>query len=212
MRWATLRRVSWPKVRAAAVPRANWPRRGLAIASDPGNIRSVRSREELETLWAELTLPRDKGKVRHIVARKARGIHDVLETAEVSAEQGLHGDRWFADDKNVEYQLTLMNIHAARLIRVADDQPLHTPGDNFLVDLDLSEESLPVGTQLRLGEALVEISPEPHLGCAKFRERFGEGALAWVNHKDNRPRRLRGVNCKVIEGGMVSVGDVVRRV
>lgn len=171
----------------------------------------MRSREELESLWAAITLPRDEGRVRYIVARRARGIHDVLETGEVCPEQGLHGDRWAEDDKNVEYQLTLMNVHVARLIRAADDQPLHTAGDNFLVDLDLGEEGLPVGTRLRLGEALIEVTPEPHLGCKKFRERFGEGALAWVNDKANRARRLRGVNCKVIEAGMVSVGDTVRR-
>lgn len=150
--------------------------------------------------------------MRYILARKARGIRDVLETAELSVEQGLHGDRWATGEEPVEFQLTLMNIHVARLIRAADDQPLHTAGDNFLVDIDLSEASLPVGQRLRLGETLIEVTPEPHTGCKRFRERFGAGALAWVNHQDNRPQRLRGVNCKVIEGGMVSVGDLVRRV
>lgn len=185
---------------------------GLAIGCDPGNTPLVRSREELESLWATVSLPRDTGRVRLIVARKARGIHEVLETAEVSPEQGLHGDRWFEDDKNLGYQITLMNVHVARLIRASDDQPLHTPGDNFLVDVDLGEDALPVGGRLRLGEALLEVTTDPHLGCKKFRERFGAGALAWVNDKTNRTQRLRGVNCQVIEGGMVSVGDVVRRV
>ncbi|HUH03636.1 MAG TPA: MOSC domain-containing protein [Kofleriaceae bacterium] len=171
----------------------------------------MRSREELESLWATVSLPRDTGRVRLIVARRARGIHDVLETAEVSPEHGLHGDRWFEDDKNLGYQITLMNVHVARLIRAADDQPLHTAGDNFLVDLDLGEDALPVGGRLRLGEALIEVTTDPHLGCKKFRERFGAGALAWVNDQANRAQRLRGVNCQVIEGGMISVGDVVRR-
>ena len=173
----------------------------------------MRTREQLESLWKDVpALPREQGTVRHIVVRKARGVHDVVETAELSPELGVHGDRWKADDGDPLAQVTLMNIHVVRLILAADDQPLHTPGDNFLVDLDLSEAALPAGTRLRLGEALLEVTAEPHLGCKKFRERFGAGALAWVNDKSNRHLRLRGVNCRVIESGMVSVGDDVRAV
>jgi MOSC domain-containing protein YiiM len=64
-----------------------------------------------------------------------------------------------------------------------------------------------VGTRLRLGEALLEVSPAPHTGCKTFRERFGLDALKWVN--DNRDRRLRGMNCRVLEAGAVAVGDSV---
>jgi MOSC domain-containing protein YiiM len=64
-----------------------------------------------------------------------------------------------------------------------------------------------VGTRLRLGEALLEVSPAPHTGCKKFRERFGLDALTWVN--DHRDRRLRGMNCRVLEAGTVAVGDPV---
>lgn len=145
--------------------------------------------------------------MRHIVVRRARGVHDVVETAELSPELGVHGDRWKQDDGNPGRQVTLMNIHVVRLIRVSDDQPMHTPGDNFLVDLDLSEANLPAGTRLRMGEVLLEVSEEPHLGCKKFSARFGAGALGWVNHQSSRAQRLRGVNCRIVEAGMVSVGD-----
>ncbi len=151
--------------------------------------------------------PRGQGKVRLIVARRTRGVHDVLETGELSTELGLVGDRWHKDDGDPLYQVTIMSAHVARLVRATPDQPLHTAGDNFFVDLDLSEEAVPVGARLRMGEALLEVTAEPHLGCKNFRERFGEGALAWVNHKDHRALRLRGVNCRIIESGMVSTGD-----
>ena len=49
-----------------------------------------------------------------------------------------------------------MNIRVAGADR-RDGVPLDAPGDNFLVDLDLSEEALPVGARLRLGEALLEV-------------------------------------------------------
>ena len=99
-----------------------------------------------------------------------------------------------------------MNVRVARLVN-RNGLPLDAPGDNFLVDLDLSDEALPVGTRLRLGEALLEVSPAPHTGCKTFRERFGLEALTWVN--DNRDRRLRGMNCRVLEAGAVAVGDPV---
>ena len=51
--------------------------------------------------------------------------------------------------------------------------------------------------------------PAPHTGCKKFKERFGLDALKWVN--DNRDRRLRGMNCRVVEAGAVAVGDSGRR-
>jgi MOSC domain-containing protein YiiM len=121
----------------------------------------------------------------------------------VTVEGGLVGDRWARGRRDLDAQITLMNVRVAELI----GGPLDLPGDNFQVDLDLSEEALPVGTRLRLGEALLEVSPAPHTGCKKFRERFGLDALTWVN--DHRDRRLRGMNCRVLEAGTVAVGDPV---
>jgi MOSC domain-containing protein YiiM len=80
-------------------------------------------------------------------------------------------------------------------------------GDQIYVDLDLSEENLPVGQRLRLGQALIEITDQPHLGCAKFAERFGAAALKFVNRKELRHLRLRGVYARVVENGEVKVGD-----
>ncbi len=56
------------------------------------------------------------------------------------------------------------------------------------------------------------VHDQPHLGCALFARRFGADALRWVNGPPGRPRRLRGVNCRVVTGGEVSVGDRVERV
>ena len=115
----------------------------------------------------------------------------------MTVEDGLVGDRWARGRRDLDAQITLMNVRVAELI----GGPLDLPGDNFQVDLDLSEEALPVGTRL------LEVSPAPHTGCKKLRERFGLDALTWVN--DHRDRRLRGMNCRVLEAGTVAVGDPV---
>jgi hypothetical protein len=159
---------------------------------------------DFETRWAAAEpAPRGTGTVRLICVRVDGGVHETPERAEVTVEDGLVGDRWGRGRRDLDAQITLMNVRVTELI----GGPLDLPGDNFQVDLDLSEEALPVGTKLRLGEALLEVSPAPHTGCKTFRERFGLDALKWVN--DNRDRRLRGMNCRVLEAGAVAVGDPV---
>jgi MOSC domain-containing protein YiiM len=143
-----------------------------------------------------------------IVLRKGDGLHETPLHAELSVEQGVHGDRWALGSSPLpDGQVTVMNALAAELI--AAGKPLDLPGDNLLVDLDLSEAALPVGSRLRAGTAVLEVTALPHTGCQKFSARFGQEALRWVNWKDHRDRHLRGINCRVIEGGTVSVGGRV---
>ena len=101
-----------------------------------------------------------------------------------------------------------MELRVVGLMR-GHDQPVHAAGDNLLVDFDLSETTLPHGTLLRAGTALLRVSEEPHAGCHKFRARFGDGALQWVNAREHRPLRLRGINCRILESGRVGVGDSI---
>jgi MOSC domain-containing protein YiiM len=147
--------------------------------------------------------PRGSGTVRGICVRVEEGVHQTPERVEVTVEDGVAGDRWATGRRDLDAQVTLMNVRVAELI----GGPLDRGGDNFQVDLDLSEEALPIGTRLQIGSVLLEVSPAPHTGCKKFRERFGLDALTWVN--DNRDRRLRGMNCRVLEAGAVAVGDSV---
>jgi MOSC domain-containing protein YiiM len=54
----------------------------------------------------------------------------------------------------------------------------------------------------------MQVSAEPHTGCSLFVERFGLDAVQFVNSPEGRRLRLRGVNAKVIQSGVVQVGDV----
>ncbi|MEM6997250.1 MAG: MOSC domain-containing protein [Myxococcota bacterium] len=170
----------------------------------------MRTFDELEAAWTSgPKAPVGSGSVRLIVLRRGDGEHEVASRAELSPEHGLHGDRWdHGPRRSLERQLTLMDVRVATL--VADDRPLHLPGDNFLVDLDLSRDTAPAGTRLKLGTAVVEVSAVPHTGCKKFKARFGEDALRWVNDPANPNRRLRGINCRIVEAGAVWVGDAVQ--
>ena len=85
-------------------------------------------------------------------------------------------------------------------------------GDQLYVDLDLSEAALPAGTRLAIGSAVVEITAQPHTGCAKFTERFGLEGSRFINSAIGTELRLRGVNAKVVADGEVRPGDRVRRI
>ena len=69
-------------------------------------------------------------------------------------------------------QLNVMSSRVADLVAGRADR-WQLAGDQLFVDLDLSEANLPAGTRLELGSAVIEITDEPHLGCAKFAARFG---------------------------------------
>jgi MOSC domain-containing protein YiiM len=86
-------------------------------------------------------------------------------------------------------------------------------GDQLYVDLDLSHDNLPAGSRIAIGDtAVLEVSAKPHAGCKKFLARFGEDAVAFVNSEAGSRMRLRGLNARVVHGGEIRVGDVVRRV
>jgi MOSC domain-containing protein YiiM len=151
-------------------------------------------------------LPADKGRVALIVRRVAGGRREILDRVEVSADAGVTGDAWGRKvQRNPEMQIAVMQVDVATLI--ANGQPLTLFGDNLILELDLSTSNLPAGTRLRVGSALLEVTPFPHNGCKKFHARFGPDALRFVSMKELRHRNLRGIYMRVVERGDVRPGD-----
>jgi MOSC domain-containing protein YiiM len=72
-------------------------------------------------------------------------------------------------------------------------------------------DNLPPGSRLKLGEATIEITEIPHRGCGKFLSRFGVDALKFVNSEVGRELNLRGVNARIVEGGVVRAGDAIAK-
>lgn len=171
----------------------------------------MKSFDELTRQWNDAPQPpRDEGEVKVICLRQGDGVHQAVDQGALSVDAGLVGDRWSSGSSPQRHsQLTLISARVSEVIG-HDALEGYESGDNFVVELDISEDNLAPGTRLRLGEALIEITAEPHLGCAKFRSRFGADALRFVNYKPTRPQRLRGVHAEVIEPGRVHVGDVIR--
>jgi MOSC domain-containing protein len=162
--------------------------------------------------------PRDRGRVELIVRRPAEDERDVLAVGTLDPGEGLVGDTWRDrpssrtpdGSAHPDMQLNMMSSRAAQLVAVEADR-WQLAGDQLFIDLDLSEANLPAGTRLELGSAVIEITDQPHLGCAKFAARFGKEALRFVNSAAGRELRLRGLNAKVIVPGTVRAGDEIRK-
>jgi MOSC domain-containing protein YiiM len=174
------------------------------------------TRESLDARLPDLrALGTDEGTLELIVVRPREGVRETPDTAELTIEDGLVGDRWHphvdGDGRVVRgNQLTIASIHVLGLI--ADEERWPLAGDNLLVSMGLDKESLPTGRRLAIGDTVVvQISEEPHTGCAKYSARFGSDALKFVNSPEGRELRLRGVNAHVIVPGTIAAGDAVRR-
>ena len=162
--------------------------------------------------------PKDRGVLDLIVRRPRVDAREVLEHGELHVVKGLVGDRW--SDRLSSWipghlpppdtQLNVMNSRVIALI-AQDKSRWPLAGDQLFVDLDLAAANVPVGTRLALGEAVIEVTPEPHTGCHKFVARFGVDAMKFVNSPVGRRLQLRGINAKVVLPGRIQVGDAVNK-
>ena len=152
--------------------------------------------------------PSDGGRVELIARRPMPEQREVLSEGRLDPVVGLLGDRWSTEARNPDTQLTLMNARSAAAI-AGPAKRWALAGDQLYVDLDLSGANLPPGTRLAVGTALIEITDIPHRGCGKFVARFGVSASTFVNSPVGRELNLRGVNAKVLRGGVVRPGDAI---
>jgi len=110
-----------------------------------------------------------------------------------------------------DMQLNVMNSRVIALVAQNKDRwPL--AGDQLFIEMDLSAANLPPGTRLAIGSAVIEVTAQPHTGCKKFVERFGLDAMKFVNSPVGEQLHLRGINAKVVQPGVIRLGDVAKKI
>ena len=178
------------------------------------------SLEELELGLENIRLsPRDLGTLEMIVRRPAVDKREMFREGHLDPIQGLEGDGWKVRGSSAtpdgaahpDAQLTVVNSRAIALI-AQEKARWQLAGDQLFIEMDLSTGNLPAGTRIALGSAVIEITAKPHTGCKKFAERFGPNATKFVNSDAGKELHLRGVNAKVVQAGVVRVGDLARKI
>jgi hypothetical protein len=132
---------------------------------------------ELATLLpAVLAAPMDQGQVRLLCSRPKPNSRIFPQRFSVSRSRGVEGDfemsrPWLVlpdgspDPRN---QVSIMPWRVLDLVW-RERNPLTHPGDNIAVDMNLTEDNLPVGSLLAVGSAVLRVSDEPNDGCVKWR-------------------------------------------
>lgn len=158
--------------------------------------------------------PKDNGTLDLIVRRPRDDEREALVEASLDLQDGLMGDNWKSrgsarrPDRSAhpDMQLTIMNSRVIDLVAQSRER-WKWAGDQLYVDFDLSEENLPAGTRLAIGSAVVEVTSQPHTGCRKFAARYGQDAVKFVNSEEGKKLRMRGLNARIVQGGVIHVGD-----
>ena len=176
--------------------------------------------EELEAALEHLReAPKDDGVLQLIVRRPRTDEREVLEEAELDPVKGLIGDNWHVrgssrtpdGSAHPDMQINIMNVRVTALV-AQDKERWALAGDQLYLDMDLSKQNLPAGSRFTIGSAVLEVSPFPHTGCHKFVSRFGLDAMKFVNSTVGKELCLRGINAKVVQGGVVKIGQSARKI
>jgi len=162
--------------------------------------------------------PKDNGVLELIVRRPQVETREVLDEGQLDVELGLVGDNWSTrgssrtkdGSANLEMQINIMNSRVVALVAQVKER-WHLAGDQLFIDLDLSKANLPAGSRVSLGSAVLEVTSPPHLGCRKFVSRFGVDAMKFVNSDVGKELCLRGINARVVQSGVVRVGEIARK-
>jgi len=187
-----------------------WKRRFEARLGPAPYGRPAREHRDTAALDAALAHASDApraGTLDLIVVRPQMHERTIADSVALVPGGGVAGDRWLAQGV-ADAEVSIVDVRVASAIAGRDEWPLF--GDNLFVDLPIGEADLRAGDRLAIGEAVLEITSHPHLGCRKFLARFGPDALRWVNAKPHRADRRRGVFARIVTGGTIRAGDAVR--
>jgi hypothetical protein len=175
--------------------------------------------EQIEAGLAHITdAPNNVGTLDLIVRRPQTDQREVLDAGELDLTVGLVGDNWIdrtssrMPDGKAHPGMQLNIINSRLIAHICPDGSLRKwAGDQLHIDFNLSSENLPPWTKIQIGEAVIEITDQPHTGCSKFVQRFGRDAMRFVNSGVGKANGLRGLCARVVEAGTIRRGDQVKK-
>ncbi len=161
-----------------------------------------------------LAAPKDHGPIDSLCFRPGFNQRQFPDQLHLTTAAGVPGERWLTQpwlrsadgSPHPGIQVSILPRRVADLVwRDRAAQP--HPGDTIIADLDLTEANLPVGSTIRAGTALLQVSDVFNDACVKWKVRYGAEAKDWITAPGHPPLRLRGALCAIIEDGTVSLSD-----
>ncbi|MCC5957176.1 MAG: hypothetical protein JJU07_13840 [Natronohydrobacter sp.] len=180
---------------------------------------ALATRAELDAALPHVqAAPKDAGRVEMLCLRPDYGQRRFVQEITLTPDAGIPGERWASrpwlrlpdGTPHPGIQICILSRRVLDLVWRDREGVVH-PGDTFVTDMDLSEANLPAGQILQVGTALLEVSEIFNDACVKWAARYGKPARDWINVPAHRPLRLRGVLCRVFQGGVIREGDRVTK-
>ena len=173
------------------------------------------TRAELDAALAHIAAaPKDGAPIEQLCLRPGYGARRFVDEITLTAANGIPGERWSTApwlrlDDGSPHRGIQVSILQRRVLDLVwrDRAGTPHPGDTFIVDMDLSEANLPVGTLLRVGTAHLRVSEVFNDACVKWKTRYGSAAKDWVTAPGHPALRLRGVLCSIVADGVIRTGD-----
>lgn len=164
--------------------------------------------------------PVGQGRVDFLVNRPSEGIHTPVDELYFDVEKGIIGDRWAQTawlqlpdgGPDPRVQVSLTNTLVMQCFTGVSGEGVFRCGDNIYTDLNVTEQALPTGAHLQIGDAILEVSDVVNDACGKFLQRFGKEAFMCIRQVDHLPLRIRGLFARIVQSGRVRVNDRVVRI
>ena len=163
------------------------------------------SATEYEARLASLTYE-SIGFVESLIVSPQPDEHQRVMSLRVVPELGVEGQypgkQWWRGKRVPGRQISAMTAEVLDALEIDGE----VPGDNIIVrGFDLA--ALEPGDVLRVGDALLTVTPTPHRPCAKFARRTSPAKKEAIS-----VGRRRGVLLDARRPAAIAVGDVVERV
>jgi len=149
------------------------------------------------------------GQLTHIhIAERAAAAMQPLTSAKLIAGVGIEGDRYatgrgyYSNTPRADRQVTLIEIET--LEALARDHGIELPPNETRRNLTTRDVALNhlVGRRFRVGGVLL-LGARLNVPCKYLEQVTGKPVYAPLINRS-------GLNCEIIEGGMVRIGDVLR--
>jgi len=145
------------------------------------------------------------GVVAALVISPQIDVHNYLSAMRVVPGEGVDGQypgkQWWKGKLMTGRQVSAINAEVLDALEI----PFDVSGDNLIIrGIDLS--SFAPGDTLRIGDALLTVTPTAHLPCSKLARR-----TSMTKKKALEAGRLRGIFLDAREPAVVYLGDAVER-